>query len=124
MEYGKVKQMCVSACGLCNKEVVEWCAVGLPRSRKFINKTTGRHHRHHHHHEMVRVWARQTDSAQRISADGRKEKEPKSDEKVKGKKRETSKEAELEPEGVIFAGEMEKLDDISWKKFAEEFFEK
>ena len=94
MEYGKVKQMCVSACGLCNKEVVGWCAVGLPRSRKFINKTTGRHHRHHHHHEMVRVWARQTDSAQRISADGRKEKEPKSDEKVKGKKREKSKEAE------------------------------
>ena len=36
----------------------------------------------------------------------------------------TSKEAELEPEGAIFAGEMEKLDDISWKRFAEEFFEK
>jgi len=40
------------------------------------------------------------------------------------KKTQTSKEAELEPEGVIFAGEMEKLDDISWKRFAEEFFEK
>ena len=40
------------------------------------------------------------------------------------KKTQTSKEAELEPEGVIFSGEMEKLDDISWKKFTEEFFEK
>jgi CheY-like chemotaxis protein/glycine cleavage system H lipoate-binding protein len=40
------------------------------------------------------------------------------------KKTKTSKEGELEPEGVIFAGEMEKLDDISWKRFAEEFFEK
>lgn len=40
------------------------------------------------------------------------------------KKTQTSKEAELEPEGVIFSGEMEKLDDISWKRFAEEFFEK
>ncbi len=40
------------------------------------------------------------------------------------KKTMTSKEAELEPEGAIFAGEMEKLDDISWKRFAEEFFEK
>lgn len=40
------------------------------------------------------------------------------------KKTQTSKEAELEPEGVIFAGEMERLDDISWKRFAEEFFEK
>ncbi|HSW55269.1 MAG TPA: response regulator [Ignavibacteriaceae bacterium] len=40
------------------------------------------------------------------------------------KKTQTSKEAELEPEGAIFAGEMEKLDDISWKRFAEEFFEK
>ena len=40
------------------------------------------------------------------------------------KKTQTSKEAELEPEGVIFAGEMEKLDDISWKRFTEEFFEK
>jgi glycine cleavage system H lipoate-binding protein len=40
------------------------------------------------------------------------------------KKTKTGKEAELEPEGVIFAGEMEKLDDISWKRFASEFFEK
>jgi glycine cleavage system H lipoate-binding protein len=40
------------------------------------------------------------------------------------KKTITGKKAELEPEGVIFAGEMEKLDDISWKRFAEEFFEK
>ncbi len=40
------------------------------------------------------------------------------------KKTQTSKEAELEPEGAIFVGEMEKLDDISWKRFAEEFFEK
>ncbi len=40
------------------------------------------------------------------------------------KKTKTGKEAELEPEGLIFAGEMEKLDDISWKRFAEEFFEK
>ena len=40
------------------------------------------------------------------------------------KKTMTSKEAGLEPEGAIFVGEMEKLDDISWKRFAEEFFEK
>ncbi|MCW8805667.1 MAG: response regulator [Ignavibacteriaceae bacterium] len=40
------------------------------------------------------------------------------------KKTKTGKEAELEPDGVIFAGEMEKLDDISWKRFAEEFFER
>ncbi len=40
------------------------------------------------------------------------------------KKTKTGKEAELEPEGIIFAGEMEKLDDINWKRFAEEFFEK
>lgn len=40
------------------------------------------------------------------------------------KKTKTSKEAELEPEGVIFSGEMEKLDNISWKRFSEEFFEK
>jgi CheY-like chemotaxis protein len=40
------------------------------------------------------------------------------------KKTMTSKEAELEPKGAIFAGEMEKLDDISWKRFSEEFFEK
>jgi glycine cleavage system H lipoate-binding protein len=40
------------------------------------------------------------------------------------KKTQTSKEAELEPEGVIFSGEMEKLDDISWKRFSEAFFER
>lgn len=40
------------------------------------------------------------------------------------KKTITSKEAELVPDGVIFAGEMEKLDDINWKRFSEEFFEK
>lgn len=40
------------------------------------------------------------------------------------KKIKTGKEAELEPNGAIFVGEMEKLDEISWKRFAEEFFEK
>ncbi len=40
------------------------------------------------------------------------------------KKTKTGKETEHEPEGVIFSGEMEKLDDINWKRFAEEFFEK
>jgi CheY-like chemotaxis protein/glycine cleavage system H lipoate-binding protein len=40
------------------------------------------------------------------------------------KKMKTGKEAELEPNGVIFAGEMEKLDDINWRRFAEQFFEK
>lgn len=40
------------------------------------------------------------------------------------KKTMTSKEAEVEPEGTIFVGEMEKLDDINWKRFSEEFFEK
>jgi CheY-like chemotaxis protein/glycine cleavage system H lipoate-binding protein len=40
------------------------------------------------------------------------------------KKTMTGKEAELEPEGTIFVGEMEKLDDINWKRFAEEFFVK
>lgn len=40
------------------------------------------------------------------------------------KKIKTGKDAELEPNGAIFAGEMEKLDEISWKRFAEEFFEK
>ena len=40
------------------------------------------------------------------------------------KKTKTGKESELEAEGLIFAGEMEKLDDISWKRFAAEFFEK
>jgi len=40
------------------------------------------------------------------------------------KKMRTGKEVELEPNGVIFAGEMEKLDDINWRRFAEQFFEK
>lgn len=40
------------------------------------------------------------------------------------KKTMTGKEVELEIAGAIFAGEMEKLDDINWKRFAEEFFEK
>lgn len=40
------------------------------------------------------------------------------------KKMKTGKEAELEPNGVIFAGEMEKFDDINWRRFAEQFFEK
>ena len=40
------------------------------------------------------------------------------------KKTKTAKESVLEPEGAIFSGEMEKLDDVSWKRFAEEFFEK
>lgn len=31
---------------------------------------------------------------------------------------------EFEPDGVIYTGEMEKLDNISWKRFAETFFEK
>jgi CheY-like chemotaxis protein/glycine cleavage system H lipoate-binding protein len=39
-------------------------------------------------------------------------------------KTKTGKESELEPNGVIFVGEMEKLDDINWKRFAEELFEK
>jgi glycine cleavage system H lipoate-binding protein len=40
------------------------------------------------------------------------------------KKTMTGKEAESEPAGTIFVGEMEKLDDITWKRFATEFFEK
>lgn len=39
-------------------------------------------------------------------------------------KTKTGKESQLEPNGVIFVGEMEKLDDINWKRFAEELFEK
>jgi CheY-like chemotaxis protein len=39
-------------------------------------------------------------------------------------KTKTGKETQLEPHGVIFLGEMEKFDDIIWKKFAEEFFER
>ena len=40
------------------------------------------------------------------------------------KKTKTGKESQLSPNGVIFIGEMEKVDDINWKRFAEEFFEK
>ena len=40
------------------------------------------------------------------------------------KKIKTGKDSQPEPNGVIFAGEMEKLDEISWKRFSEEFFEK
>jgi len=40
------------------------------------------------------------------------------------KKTKTGKEAELEPNGLIISGEMEKLDDVNWKRFAGEFFEK
>ena len=40
------------------------------------------------------------------------------------KKTMTGKEAEQEIEGTIFVGEMEKLDEINWKRFASEFFEK
>ena len=40
------------------------------------------------------------------------------------KKTQTSKEAELEPEGVIFSGEMEKLDEVSWQRYIETFFQK
>ncbi len=40
------------------------------------------------------------------------------------KKTMTGKAAKAEPEGTIFIGEMEKLDDVSWKHFAETFFEK
>jgi len=40
------------------------------------------------------------------------------------RKMRTGKETDFVPDGVIFSGEMEKLDDISWKRFAEEFFEK
>jgi len=31
---------------------------------------------------------------------------------------------DFEPNGVIYTGEMEKLDDVSWKRFADAFFEK
>jgi CheY-like chemotaxis protein len=40
------------------------------------------------------------------------------------KKTMTGKEAELGIEGTIFVGEMEKLDEINWKRFETEFFEK
>lgn len=36
----------------------------------------------------------------------------------------TGKESQLSPNGAIFVGEMEKLDDINWRRFAGEFFEK
>lgn len=47
---------------------------GLPRSRKFINKTTGSHHRHHR-------WLRRQTARNHIGGYGRKEK--RSDEKWK-----------------------------------------
>ncbi|GBD88262.1 alginate biosynthesis transcriptional regulatory protein AlgB [bacterium BMS3Abin03] len=40
------------------------------------------------------------------------------------KKIKTGKEEEYKSDGHIYIGEMEKLDDISWKRFSEEFFEK
>jgi CheY-like chemotaxis protein len=40
------------------------------------------------------------------------------------RKLKTGKETDFGPEGIIYSGEMEKLDDISWKRFSETFFEK
>ena len=40
------------------------------------------------------------------------------------KKMKTGKEKEFEPDGVIYSGEMEKLDDVSWGRYCEAFFEK
>jgi CheY-like chemotaxis protein len=40
------------------------------------------------------------------------------------RKLKTGKETDFGPNGVIYSGEMEKLDDISWKRFSEAFFEK
>jgi CheY-like chemotaxis protein len=40
------------------------------------------------------------------------------------RKLKTGKETEFAPDGIIYSGEMEKLDDISWKRFSEAFFEK
>jgi hypothetical protein len=40
------------------------------------------------------------------------------------RKLKTGKETEYGPDGIIYSGEMEKLDDISWKRFSEAFFEK
>ena len=40
------------------------------------------------------------------------------------RKLKTGKETDLEINGVIYSGEMEKLDDISWKRFSEAFFDK
>ena len=40
------------------------------------------------------------------------------------RKLKTGKETDFGPNGIIYSGEMEKLDDISWKRFSEAFFEK
>ena len=40
------------------------------------------------------------------------------------RKLKTGKETNSEINGVIYSGEMEKLDDISWKRFSEAFFDK
>ena len=40
------------------------------------------------------------------------------------RKLKTGKETDSEINGVIYSGEMEKLDDISWKRFSEAFFDK
>lgn len=47
-------------------------------------------------------------------------------ERLKDMKRKlkTGKETDFIPEGIIYSGEMEKLDDISWRRFSETFFEK
>ena len=47
-------------------------------------------------------------------------------ERLKDMKRKlkTGKEPDFESDGIIYSGEMEKLDDISWKRFSEAFFEK
>jgi hypothetical protein len=40
------------------------------------------------------------------------------------RKMKTGKEADFEPDGIIYSGEMEKLDDVSWRRYCEAFFEK
>lgn len=40
------------------------------------------------------------------------------------KKMQVGKEAGLEQEGLIFSGEMEKLDEVSWQRYIETFFQK
>ena len=40
------------------------------------------------------------------------------------RKLKTGKETDIGQEDIIYSGEMEKLDDISWKRFSEAFFEK
>lgn len=40
------------------------------------------------------------------------------------KKIKTGKETETKPNGLLYIGEMENLDDVSWKRYSEEFFEK